>query len=527
MGDRGPSREKRGAREPGPEAAVADDASLAFEAASPGRNTAIAILAQVTTGAFTAALTLYLVRALGPDAYGVFVLALSIGVIAALLSDFGIPHSAARFLAESGGDRRVITPILRDALRLKLVSGALITGGLFAAAGPIAAAYDEPGLTWPLRAMALSLFAQTVLTLYLTAFMALGRIAVNLRLIFFESLTETAASIALVALGAGATGAAFGRAIGYSVGAALALIVVVRLFNRSVISPRPGRDGRTSDIARYAAPLFVITSAYILYSEIDVLLIGALLGTTAVGVFAAPIRLTVPLRYVGQAVANSIAPRQAEGVRDARSVELFEKSLRWLIIYQAFLVAPLVVWADPIVQLLLGPEFSESADVLRILAFYLFLDGPSPLISTTVNYLGHAARRIPIVLASLAVNIAVDLALLPLIGVIGAAIGTCIAYSLYVPAHFRICRRELGLNMRPLAVTLSRALSASVVMGLVLLPFESASLSPAAWVLGGGGAVLAFCSVLVLSGEVTRGEFRHGLRTLRTLSSQLGRSGPR
>src|SRR5439155_6583664 len=180
----------------------------------------------------------------------------------------------------------------------------------------------------------------------------------------------------------------------------------------------------------------------------------ALRSTTAVGLSTAPLRLSVPLAYLGQALANSVAPRQAKGGEGAGG-PAFQTSLRWLILFQAVLLAPVIVWADPIVRLLLGSHFSGSADVLRVLSLYIFFDGPSRLISTTVNYLGRAARRIPIVLFSLAVNAAIDVALLPQIGVVGAAIGTGVAIScFYVPAHFRICLQELDLQVRTLAATL-------------------------------------------------------------------------
>jgi O-antigen/teichoic acid export membrane protein len=491
------------------------------EAASIRRNTVFALLVQITSGLFTTALTLYLLRALGPDGYGVFTLALTVGAITGLIADFGIPHSVARFLAESRDDHGAVASLLGDAFRLKLVSGALVTGGLFAAAGPIAAAYDEPGLTWPIRGIALSLFASSVLTLYTTAFIALGRIAVNLRVIFFESLVETAASIALVALGAGATGAAFGRAVGYFFGAVAAVVLVARLYGRSAVRPLTRGSGRSIEIARYAAPLLVTNSAYTLYAQVDILIIGALLGATEVGLFAAPLRLAVPLRYLGQSLAHSVAPRQARGVGDARGVQAFQRSLRWLIIYQAALLAPLVVWADPIVRLLFGPDYGDSADVLRVLALYMFIDGPSPLISTTVNYLGQAARRIPIVVVALAVNVAIDFALIPQIGVVGAAIGTTVAYWLYVPAHLRICRRELGPELRPPATTLTRALAAAALMGSVLFAVGTESLSPEEWLLGGAGAVLAYCSALVLTGEISRSEIRHGRRVVTANISRL------
>jgi O-antigen/teichoic acid export membrane protein len=497
-------------------------ASSAAAEASIARNTVLAFAAQLATGTFTAVLTLYLLRALGPSEYGVFALAVSIGVMAGLLADFGIEHSAARFLAERRGDEAVVAELLRVALRMKVATTALVTAVLFGLAGPLAAAFDEPDLTWPLRVTAVAVFGESIFMLYVTAFIGLARIGMNLRLIVLESSIETGASIALVALGAGAVGAAFGRAAGYVFGALVAVAVVARLYGGTSVRLL-GRDARyTRAIARYAAPLLVTTSIYTVFSRVDILIIGALLGTTAVGVFSAPLLLSVPLRYVGQAVANSVSPRQAGGGNEPGSVEAFRTSLRWVVVYQAVLLAPLIVWAGPIVDLLFGAEYGESADVLRALSIYIFLAGPSPLISTTVNYLGQAARRIPIVLLALGVNVAVDLALIPRIGVIGAAIGSSAAYALYVPAHLRICRRELGVPLRPLALTLARALAAAGAMGLVLLAVGTESLSPVQWVLGGTAGTLAFCAALVLTGEISKSELRRGLRAARALVRKTG-----
>ena len=481
------------------------------------RNAVFALLAQVTTGIFTTAVTIYLVRALGPSGLGLFALALGVGRLALLVADAGIPLSVARFLAETGGDRRSARALLGDALRLKLVTAAIAAGALLVASGPIAAAYDQPDLVWPLRGVALSLFAESLLGLYLAAFVALGRNVVNLRLTFVESLAEAAAIVALVAAGAGATGAAFGRAAGYAVGALAGTWVVLRSFGRGLAA---ARGGRMREIATYAAPLVLTSGVYALYSQVDVLIIGAMLSTSAVGIFAAPMRLTIPLSYVGQALANSVAPRQAKSAAGP-SVRAFVVSLRWLIILQAALLAPILVWPDELVRLVLGQEFAESADVLQVLAGFIFLRGLGPLISTTVNYLGQARRRIPIVLSALAVNVAIDVALLPRIGVIAAAIGTTVAYWIYVPAHFVICWRELGFRLRPLAVTTLRALVAAAAMAGVLAAIGTDSISAVEFVAGAVGGSFAFAATLLLTREISPGEISRGGRAISFRLSRL------
>jgi O-antigen/teichoic acid export membrane protein len=180
------------------------------------------------------------------------------------------------------------------------------------------------------------------------------------------------------------------------------------------------------------------------------------------------------------------------------------------------------------VQVVLGPHFRASADVLRVLALYIFFDGPSRLISTTVNYLGRASSRILIVLVSLGLNAAVDLALLPWIGVVGAAIGTGLAISLlYAPAHLRICHQELGLDLASIGATLFRALLSAALMGSVLYAVGTRALSLQQWLLGGAAAVVVFCVGLVLTGEITRSEIRKGGRVMMANFPQLGPFGPR
>ena len=104
------------------------------------------------------------------------------------------------------------------------------------------------------------------------------------------------------------TGAAFGRAIGYAFGALFAFVLIARAVNRHALSLRGSPSGRIRDIARYAGALLIIDAVFAVITQIDILLIGAILGTTAVGVFQAPSKLITFLHYPGLALsAGSLA----------------------------------------------------------------------------------------------------------------------------------------------------------------------------------------------------------------------------
>jgi O-antigen/teichoic acid export membrane protein len=477
------------------------------------RNTAFALLAQVATAAFTAGLTFFLVRRLGPHDYGLFALALGVAALVALPADFGISQSAARFVAERLGDREAMAAVLAGAGRIKLATAGALGLALALLAEPVAAAYGEPGLTWPLRGVAVAVAGQSVMGLYLAAFVAIRRVAVNARLIVSESAVEAGASVALVLLGGGASGAAFGRAVGYAAGAAFSILLAARIFGRRVMALRsPGTSIRA--LARYGGALLIVDSAYSLFSAFDVLVIGAFLGSAGVGLYSAPMRLCTVLHYPGLALSNSVSPRVARRRGRAIESDAFIAGLRGLIVLQAAMVAPIVVWAGPITRLALGDSYGASAGVLRALAPFVFLQGLGPLLSVSVNFLGQARRRIPIALASLAVNLGVAILLVPLIGVIGGAISTSLAYAIYVPAHFRLCLGMLGLSAAPFLRTLTRSLLAAAGMAAVLAVAGTSAISPLEALVTLPLGLAVFVAVLLATGEIRLSTVRSGTRKL-------------
>jgi O-antigen/teichoic acid export membrane protein len=461
----------------------------------------------MATSLFTAVLTLYLVRALSPDGYGVYALAFTISGLLFLPSDFGISASAARFIAERRGDQSAVARVIADALRLKVIVSSLVTLALFGLAEPIASAYDQPDLVWPLRAASLALFGQGVVFFVSSAFYAQGQVAANLRLVFSESAVEVGAAVALVALGAGAAGAAFGHAIGYLFGAALGVrMIVARLGRRAVSVRTPRAERRTRELALYAGALAIVDGAYTLFTAIDSLIIAGVLSTAAVGLFSAPMRLTTFLHYPGHAISSAVAPRIARHTSHPPDVRTFTAALRYLVIIQAPITVAVTVWATPIVLLLLGSAYEESADVLRALGPYVFLAGFGPIVSVGANYLGQARRRIPIAISAVLINLVLDLVLIPRIGIVGGAIGTDVAYAVYAPAHLWVCKRMLGFSLRPLLVVLARTTLAAAAMGGVLAAVGTADLSLTDWLMGGIGGILAFLTVLVVSRELSRAE---------------------
>jgi O-antigen/teichoic acid export membrane protein len=310
--------------------------------------------------------------------------------------------------------------------------------------------------------------------------------------------------VTLVLVGAGASGAAFGRGIGYTVGSGIALVYVWRVIGR----PRTG-DAEMSglkprDIARYAGALLVIDGIFRIFSQVSVLLIGALLnGGRAVGLFQLPMMLVWFLHYPAGAVSSAVAPRLARRPDRPPDVDVFARALRYIVAVQGIFLAPIVVWAEPILVHLLGSKYRDSAEVLRALAPFVLLAGPAMLVSVGVNYMGEARRRIPLAVLMLTATVVICAALLRDIGIVAGAIANDVAYAIWVPGHLWILHRLVGLELRPQVLTLIRATVAAAIAAVPLLLLGT-DIGIVVLVLGCALSCLVYLAALALIGELKR-----------------------
>ena len=499
------------------------DRPARVEQGGAARNTWLALLTQLSTAAFTAALTIYLVRELGPRDFGLFSLAVSVGALVMLPSDFGISASAARFAAERRDDLPAVASLLSDALRLKLAISGAVSVALVVLAGPIAEAYGEPDLAWPIRWLAVAVLGQGLVAFYRYAFNAMRDARFGLRLVFSESAMEFTASIALVVTAGGAAAASAGRAVGYAFGALLAIALTVRRLG----APAVRRSRRLGDarrrLARYAGALFVIETAFAASVQVAPLMIGGFLGPREVGVFQAPNRLLVVLTYPAVAISNGVAPLLSRGEGQEPDVPTYARALRYLIIFHALMLAPLVAWAEPIVDLVLGPGYEESAEILQVLGPYIFVAGLSNVLAVGLNYMGEARRRLPVSVMEVVLTVTLTAALVPTVGLVGAAIATDVVSVLFVVLLLRIIVRLVDLPLRQLVLATGRSLLAAAAAAGVLLAYGTSDLEVWHWFAGGAGALSAFFGVLLVLGELTLDELSTAWNAVRSRTSRAGK----
>ena len=471
------------------------------------RNTLLQLMSNMAGVVFTAGLTLFLVRALGASGYGRYALAVNIAALLVIPTGLGLPMSVGRYLADHRSYPGQLRAILILGLRLAVPAGLIAAVALFAAAPLVAHAYGDPHLLWPLRLIALSVMGQALFGFLTAAGTSLRQSGIPLRLALIESASETSSSIVLVVLGGGAAGAVLGKSIGYAVATIAGIYLLVRMIGRVGGRERTRSAVGPREVLRYAGATFIVDLGWTLIARIDILLIGALLTSAAVGCFNAVLRILTVLGYLGMSVSQGVAPRLASG-DGPPDVRAFGQALRYLLVLQGLVLAPMIVWAKPITDVLLGDEFAQSAPVMQVLSVTAFVSAPAALLSVSINYLGAAQRRVKIISVTLVLGIIATYVLIDAKGLIGAAVADDLISVVYVLATLWVCARLIAIDLESLVRSVARILIAAAAMALVLSIVGTDQLSPAQWVVGIAAGGAAYAGTLLITREIAIDELR-------------------
>ncbi len=202
----------------------------------------------------------------------------------------------------------------------------------------------------------------------------------------------------------------------------------------------------------------------------DVVLIGFLLGEQAVGLYTAPYRICFLLVALAVAIHTSYLPiiiRAAHSGSTLREVgNAAERSLYFAAAVAAPLVVGGIIVAAPLLEAVFGGDYTEGSAAFQYLILsvgLVFLHGAIHNIFLAVDRL---KTETAIFAAAAALNIGLNLFVVPRYGIIGAAFVTALAEGLTLILGLIIVKRT-GV---PFSLSPSwRPLLASLMMGAVIL----------------------------------------------------------
>jgi O-antigen/teichoic acid export membrane protein len=211
------------------------------------------------------------------------------------------------------------------------------------------------------------------------------------------------------------------------------------------------RRSRLRDLTGFSVYLAVIDWSSKLAYATDNVVVGRMLGTSAVGVFAVGSRLTEQMFKVTNQLHTLLFPavvhRAAIGEAESQRI-LMVKATRFQLATATAVAAVTAADGDVLIEAFFGRGFSSSVIILQLLSFVIVLRAWMAMPSTVLKGTGRQ-RYVAIAAAIAAVaNALLSVMLVKLMGLTGSAMGTVIP-STILAAFFifpQACR-VVGLSV--------------------------------------------------------------------------------
>jgi O-antigen/teichoic acid export membrane protein len=201
--------------------------------------------------------------------------------------------------------------------------------------------------------------------------------------------------------------------------------------------------------AKVTLPIFASNTIYLMFSRVDVVMVGLLRSPRDAGIYAVAMRAGTVANILETAMASTLAPRISRLYWSGRRDEVQDVTLKavyWLFLPTLLLTVVLGVLAHPILSLF-GSEFKTGADVLIIIAIGQLVSVSSGAVGWLMNMTGHQNVTTVVYAIVAALTMAGYLTLIPWLGITGAALANAGAVVVRNVALNVLVRRRLGYSI--------------------------------------------------------------------------------
>jgi len=412
------------------------------------KETCWSLAAKLTTFPLLLALSIFLARTLGVENYGTWAFFYSVLNVLLIISLFGVNSSARKFIAQHN-----YTPALKSVLwsSVKMRAAFSLAGAVVLLLGHswIANAAGRPDLASLFLLAAPLLLLHGFVEFLKAAFAGLHRLKYN----FIINSIEYGGKLVTTVLLLTAFRAISAVVLSYIIADALTVAVGFFLLYRKFYAPiRGSTSGQyMSDILSYSVPLFFISIAFLINTEIDTIMIGLLHGDYEVGIYAAGKEFITKLPHLSLAIAMGTMPIFAKITERNKAYlrQRFHKILGIVAVPIAGILVLLVIAAPWLIPLFYGDAYAASVPVFQVLAIYAMSTSISLLVSNLLDYTGRARRRAINLTLSVLLNVALNILLIPQYGATGAATATAVSGIPALALNWQELRQVFRPNPAP------------------------------------------------------------------------------
>ena len=418
------------------------------------RQSIISFLTQIAFTFLGFLSTIYFARTVGAGVLGAYFLFVAYYSISAIISDGGFGGAAIKRISE--GEEQDAYFSAYFVLRILFLTTVIIV--LLSFRSYFIDLNNEGLFIWLLLALFVSIFHGTIHC----SIAGCGKMGIYATGKLITDVSRISIQVATVYLGFKAAGLAGGFVAGMLVGA----VIELRFFNLHFVR---FESKHIKSLSIFSFWLFLTSGGSLIFLYADTVLIGYFLNNAEVGVYRVILQFTTLATFSTLAVSTTLWPKVSRwGTINESS--LIEESLLRAVSYSLVLAIPVftggILLGDKLLYFFYGAEFSRGYAILIILLSLQVVNVFQYLFTMYLSALDHQKEAFKINAVAASANILLNITLIPLIGITGAAIATLATMTLNALLARRVLSRIITIRLEHTSII--NITKASAAMGILV-----------------------------------------------------------
>ena len=315
-------------------------------------------------------------RLLGPDAFGLYTLALVIPNILYLVVGLGVGHSITRFSAYylAKGEREVATRFAKNALIFLFLFGLTLTVITLVLSSYLGTVFlHRQGLETYIEISSLSILGQTILLSTVAGLVGYNSMGWASVWLIVQSLLKLVLVVGLILLGLSVYGALLGYFGSFIVSGIAGTLVFYFMYLRSKSKQPLNFLSDLKEMLVYGVPLYFGNLTYGIAIQIMTIFVAAIANNTTIGLYQAAANVSLAISIMSTALASSLGRSfsSLDGSKANTSLAFTCASK-----YISYLYTPLFFFifatSSEIMNFLYGNSYVQGAQYLQLLALSYF-----------------------------------------------------------------------------------------------------------------------------------------------------------
>lgn len=371
---------------------------------------------------------LLIIRNSSPAEYGLFALGYAVFSVTILIATLGFHEGLSRQTAYLLGKGRASEAmnIPWNALWIVALWSVVLAGLGYAFSSDLAGTFRNRALDDVFRLFFVAMPFFAVVIIIATAFRGRGNVSAKILLHdLMLNGTKLAVVGGLILAGGSFLGLITGYVAVYPLVAVVAFVFFAKSFGR-------GSGSSKKELVLISLPVLGISLLYLGIAWSDTIILGLFRGAAEAGLYTGAADVGRLLRVVVTSSAFVYAPIAANLFGQGKISELrvvYATVTKWLLLVSVPAGMLIMLFPRAVLKILYGADYAVAAPVLSIITLGLLVSTAFGPAASTLVALGRTGNALAAFLLGFAVNVVLNLILIPPYGIIGAAVASAVGFS--------------------------------------------------------------------------------------------------